>query len=68
MPRVNASGRGDLFVHLDVHIPPKLTRDQLPAENEPREKGIFDKVRDYFLEAAAPVKFWLNPKARSIRA
>jgi molecular chaperone DnaJ len=59
VPRVNASGRGDLFVHLDVHIPPKLTRDQrklfeqlqeqLPKENEPREKGIFDKVRDYFL-------------------
>lgn len=59
VPRVNASGRGDLFVHLDVHIPPKLTREQrklfeqlqehLPKENEPREKGIFDKVRDYFL-------------------
>ena len=40
-------------------MPPKLTRDQrklfeqlrdqLPVENEPREKGIFDKVRDYFL-------------------
>ena len=55
---LNASGRGDLFVHLDVHIPPKLTREQrklfeqlrelLPVENEPCEKGIFDKVKDYF--------------------
>jgi molecular chaperone DnaJ len=59
VPKVNASGRGDLYIHLDVHIPPKLSRDQrrlfeelqghLPAENEPQEKGIFDKVKDYFL-------------------
>ncbi|MBV8845366.1 MAG: molecular chaperone DnaJ [Bryobacterales bacterium] len=59
VPRVQGSGRGDLFVHLDVHIPSKLTReqrrlfeqlrDQLPMENKPHEKGIFDKVKDYFL-------------------
>jgi molecular chaperone DnaJ len=59
VPRVNASGRGDLYVHLDVNVPSKLTREQrklfeqlaehLPAENEPRSKGIFDKVKDYFL-------------------
>jgi len=59
VPRVNASGRGDLYIHLDVNIPSKLTRDQrrlfeqlqehLPTENEPQEKGIFDKVKDYFL-------------------
>ena len=58
VPKVNASGRGDLYIHLDV-IPAKLTRDQrklfeqlqehLPKENEPQEKGIFDKVKDYFL-------------------
>lgn len=57
VPHVNGSGRGDLFVHLDVRIPTKLTRDQrklfeqlrdlLPAENEP-DKGIFDRVKDYF--------------------
>jgi molecular chaperone DnaJ len=57
--RVNASGRGDLYVHLDVRVPTKLTRDQrklfeqlgeiMPAENEPQSKGIFDKVKDYFL-------------------
>ena len=55
---VNASGRGDLFVHLDVRVPQKLTKEQrrlleqlreiLPVENEPAEKGILDKVRDYF--------------------
>ena len=59
VPHVNGSGRGDLFVHLDVRIPTKLTREQrklfeqlrelLPAENEPTEKGILDKVKDYFM-------------------
>jgi molecular chaperone DnaJ len=59
VPRIQGSGRGDLFVHLDVRIPSKLTRDQrrlfeqlrdqLPVENQPHEKGIFDKVKDYFL-------------------
>ena len=59
VPHVNASGRGDLYVHLDVRVPHKLTREQrklfeqlrdlLPAENEPTEKGLLDKVKDYFL-------------------
>ena len=59
VPLLTGGGRGDLYVHLDVKIPSKLTRDQrklfeqlrelLPAENEPEEKGIFDKVKDYFL-------------------
>src|SRR5580698_2010875 len=59
VPRVNGTGRGDLYVHLDVRVPQKLTRDQrrlfeqlreqLPAENEPQSKGIFEKVKDYFL-------------------
>ena len=59
VPRLSASGRGDLYVHLDVIVPAKLTRDQrrlfeqlrelLPAENEPSEKGILDKVKDYFM-------------------
>lgn len=58
VPRVNSSGRGDLFVHIEVRIPEKLTKDQrrlfeqlrgsLPEDNQPREKGIFEKVRDYF--------------------
>lgn len=59
VPHVNASGRGDLFVHLDVRIPAKMTREQrklfeqlkelLPVENEPAEKGLLDKVKNYFL-------------------
>jgi molecular chaperone DnaJ len=59
VPHVNGSGRGDLFVHLDVRTPSRLSREQrklfeqlrdlLPAENEPSEKGIFDKVKDYFM-------------------
>ena len=59
VPHLNSNARGDLYVHLDVRVPSKLTREQrklfeqlrdlLPAENEPQEKGIFDKVKDYFL-------------------
>ncbi len=56
---VNGGGRGDLIIHFEVRIPSKLNREQrklfeqlrdsLPAENEPEEKGIFDKVKDLFL-------------------
>jgi molecular chaperone DnaJ len=59
VPHLDRKGRGDLYVELDVRIPTKLNRDQrrlfeelktmLPAENEPREKGLFDKVKDYFM-------------------
>jgi len=59
VPHVNGHGRGDLFVHIDVRIPGKLNRaqrelfeklrDVLPVENEPAEKGIFEKVKDYFM-------------------
>ena len=59
VPNLHGSSRGDLYVHLDVRVPAKLTRDQrklfeqlremLPVENEPSEKGILDKVKDYFL-------------------
>ncbi len=58
VPFLNAGGRGDLYVHIDVRIPTKLTREQkklfeqlrdtLPAENEPENKGLFDKVKDIF--------------------
>ncbi len=58
VPHLNSGGRGDLYVHLAVKVPQKLTRDQrrlleelrevLPAENEPEEKSILDKVKDYF--------------------
>ncbi|HEX4137287.1 MAG TPA: molecular chaperone DnaJ [Bryobacteraceae bacterium] len=58
VPEVQGRGRGDLVVHVDVRIPSKLNRDQrklfeqlaesLPVNNEPHEKGLFDKVKDLF--------------------
>jgi molecular chaperone DnaJ len=59
VPEVQGRGRGDLVMHIDVKIPHKLTRDQrklfeqlaetLPVNNSPQEKGIFEKVKDYFM-------------------
>lgn len=59
VPVVNGSGRGDLYVHLDVKVPSRLTREQrkileqlreiLPVDNAPTEKGLFEKVKDYFM-------------------
>ncbi len=59
VPHVNSRSRGDIIVHIQVTTPAKLTRDQrklfeqlletLPADNQPSEKGIFDKVKDYFM-------------------
>lgn len=59
VPHVNAPGRGDLFVHLAVKVPHKLTREQrrlleelrelLPADNQPEEKSLLEKVKDYFM-------------------
>jgi molecular chaperone DnaJ len=59
VPRLNSTGRGDLYVHVAVQIPRKLDREQrrlfeelrqvLPAHNQPEEKGLFDKVKDYFV-------------------
>lgn len=57
--RVNASGRGDLYVNIEVHTPAKLTREQrrlleqlreiLPAAGEENTKsGLFGKVKDLF--------------------
>jgi molecular chaperone DnaJ len=58
VPEVQGRGRGDLVVHVDVRVPTKLTRDQrklfeelsesLPVNNNPHEKGIFEKVKDLF--------------------
>ncbi len=58
VPHVNSHGRGDLYVHVEVKVPPQLTKEQrklledladtLPADNRPNEKGLFDKVKDYF--------------------
>lgn len=58
VPHLNSRARGDLYVHLDVQVPKKLSREQrrlfeqlleqLPAENVPHEKSVFEKVRDFF--------------------
>jgi len=59
VPSVNGGARGDLYVHLDVMVPTKLSREQrklleqlrdtLPVENQPAEKSLLGKVRDYFM-------------------
>lgn len=59
VPDVNGHGRGDLYVHVQVQIPGKLTREQkkifeqlretLPVENTPQDRGLFEKVKDYFV-------------------
>jgi molecular chaperone DnaJ len=56
---LNGHTRGDLYVHIEVKIPAKLSREQkklmeqlaetLPVNNLPSEKGLFEKVKDYFL-------------------
>lgn len=58
-PRLNGHGRGDLYVHVEVKVPTRLTREQrklfeqlrdtLPAENQPKPRGLFEKVKDYFM-------------------
>src|SRR6185312_7459746 len=59
VPEVQGRGRGDLVVHIDVRVPSKLSREQrklfeqladsLPVNNEPHQKGLFEKVKDLFM-------------------
>lgn len=59
VPNVQGRGRGDLFVNVDVKVPTKLSpeqrrlfeqlRETLPGGNEPHEKSLLDKVKDYFM-------------------
>jgi molecular chaperone DnaJ len=59
VPHLNGGGRGDLYVHVNVRVPQKLSKEQkklfeqlretLPAENEPNEKSLFERVKDYFV-------------------
>jgi molecular chaperone DnaJ len=56
---LNSSSRGDLYVHIAVKTPTRLTREQrkmleqlretLPVDNRPSEKGLFEKVKDLFM-------------------
>ena len=60
LPDPHGGGRGDLYYHVRVLTPTKLTKDQrklmeqldatLKVENKPAERGssIFDKVKDIF--------------------
>ncbi len=58
-PKLQGHGRGDLIVSIEVVTPTRLSREQrrlfeqlretLPAENEPAEKGLLDKVKEYFM-------------------
>jgi molecular chaperone DnaJ len=58
IPRLNGSGRGDLYVKVVVRTPGKLTKEQRklvqqlaeisPSNNRPEEKTVFEKVKDYF--------------------
>jgi molecular chaperone DnaJ len=59
VPDVSGHGRGDLIIQVQVKIPTRLTREQrrlfeqlhgtLPEDNAPNRKGLFDKVKDYFM-------------------
>ena len=59
VPKLQGHGRGDLFVTVQVKTPSKLSREQrklfeqlgelLPQDNQPQEKGLFEKVKDYFM-------------------
>ena len=59
VPSLNGGSRGDLYVHIAVKTPTRLTREQrklveqlrdtLPVDNAPSEKGLLEKVKDYFL-------------------
>jgi molecular chaperone DnaJ len=60
LPDPRGGGKGDLYYHVRVLTPSKMTREQrkimeqlgatLKVENRPAERGssIFDKVKDIF--------------------
>lgn len=60
IPSVNGYGKGDLFVHINVWTPKKLskeekeileklkTSDNFKPQPTKKEKGFFDKMKDFF--------------------
>ncbi len=58
VPALNARGRGDLYVKVQVRTPTHLTKEQrklleqmaeaFPEDNRPTEKSVLEKVKDYF--------------------
>jgi molecular chaperone DnaJ len=57
IPFLDGTGRGDHYVHVAVRVPASLTDEQralyeqlagLQGEEVPQERGVFDKVKDFF--------------------
>jgi len=57
VPFLDGTGRGDHYVHTVVRIPTALSDEQrtllerlaaIEGENPPGEKGVFEKVKDFF--------------------
>ncbi len=58
LPVVNGHGKGDLYVHVRVHTPTRLTRRQREllqelesgskVDNRPEERRLLDRVKDIF--------------------
>ena len=60
LPSIDSYGKGDMFIHINVWTPQKLTKEQkeffekqlesgeMIAEPSGKEKSFFDKVRDLF--------------------
>jgi molecular chaperone DnaJ len=57
VPFLDGTGRGDHYVHTVVRIPTSLNEEQrnllerlatIEGENPPGEKGVFDKVKEFF--------------------
>jgi len=58
VPGLQSHGKGDLFVHVRVQTPSKLTKKQrellaelggtFNVENKPEPRSIFEKVKDIF--------------------
>lgn len=58
VPFLDGSGRGDHYVHIKVRIPQSLSDEQrrlleqlaaLQGEHPPEQKGVLDKVKDFFV-------------------